>query len=142
MIARLGKRKQSITTYQILNQPKVITKNEPTEVSSVGTSNIIEESFANATSNDIYANFDEELVTEEMAENEIDHQKDTIVNQENIELITASNSNNIIATQKKQDEFDIFGNFVAEVMRNMTKPRMRNLQMNIMKLIADTESDS
>lgn len=59
----------------------------------------------------------------------------------NIEVIS---STPIVAQSNnhKPDEFDIFGNFVAEVMRNMAKSKSRILQMNIMKLIADAESDS
>lgn len=58
----------------------------------------------------------------------------------NIEIIAS----NQLATagSRKQDEFDIFGNFVAEVMRNMAKPKSRILQMNIMKVIAEAEGDT
>lgn len=113
---------------------------------AIGTSNIIEESFANATSNETYTNFEEELVTENVADIKIQMPKNTIEKCQNIEIIsapnsTACNNNATITSVKKPDEFDIFGNFVAEVMRNMAKPRMRSLQMNIMKLIADAENE-
>lgn len=40
---------------------------------------------------------------------------------------------------KQADEFDDFGNFVAKVMRKMTKPQSRKLQVNILNLISDIE---
>lgn len=122
--------------------------NEASSIVVVGMSKIIEESFANATSNEIYTNYKEELVTENMSNIEIQMPKNTIENHQNIEINSAPNStactNNAATTSsvKKQDELNIFGNFVAEVMRNMSKPRMRSLQMNIMKLIADAENES
>lgn len=142
---KLDTRKHSVTTYQVTtSNPLKVEQNNV----AVGTSNIIEESFANATSNEIYTNFGEELVTENMSEIEIKMPQNTIENRKKIEIISAPNStaacnNNATTTSvKKQDEFDIFGNFVAEVMRNMAKPRMRSLQMNIMKLIADAENET
>lgn len=124
--------KKHQTTYQIISD--VSHKNKLGKSISI-SSNIIEESFANATSNDIFTTFEEELVTDDMKQS-------TLMNHgTNIEVI----SNTPIAstsTNRKQDEFDIFGNFVAEVMRNMNKPKSRILQMNIMKLIADAESES
>lgn len=135
--------RQSTTTYQILNKPNTVSKNEPTEMVPVGTSNIIEESFANATSNDIYTTFEEELVTEDTTE-EMHMQNDGIMSQSNIEMMATSENNAALQSQtsKKPDEFEIFGNLVAEVMRNMAKSRVRILQMNIMKLIADAENES
>lgn len=121
-----------MSSYQIIDQSKAETKNE---TNAIGTSNIIEESFVNATSNDIYTNFEEELVTEDMTESELQTEQNIVENQENSDTVPTT-------TIKKQDEFDIFGNFVAEVMRNMTKVRMRRLQMDIMKLIADVESEN
>lgn len=82
------------------------------------------------TSNHIFETFEEELVT------------DDINNQTpNIEVIS-STPTLAPAASPKQDEFSFFGNFVAEVMRNMTKPKSRMLQMNIMKLIRDAECES
>lgn len=49
------------------------------------------------------------------------------------QLVTAHSTN------RKQDEYDLFGNFVAEVMRNMQKPESRALQMNIMRLISEKD---
>lgn len=123
--------KKQQTTYQIIshNDPKMKLEKGIT----ISPSNIIEESFANATSNDIFT-FEEELVTDEIRHS-------TLTNQANIEVI----SNAQISTPqntRKQDEFHIFGNFVAEVMRNMAKPKSRILQMNIMRVIAEAESDS
>lgn len=148
-IEKLDTRKQSITTYQVTtsNPMKVKQNDEASSIVTVGPSNIIEESFANATANETYANFEEELITENMSDIEIQMPKNTIENHEKIEISSAPNSmtctNNATATLlKKPDEFDIFGNFVAEVMRNMAKPRMRGLQMNIMKLIADAENET
>lgn len=42
---------------------------------------------------------------------------------------------------KKSDEYEKFGNFMAEVMRNMSKSQARKLQMNIMGLIHDVENE-
>lgn len=75
--------------------------------------------------------------------NDVDVKQSTLMNQgSDIEVV----SNTQLAppntiTNRKQDEFDLFGNFVAEVMRNMKKSKSRALQMNIMKLISDTEKD-
>lgn len=102
----------------------------------MSSSNIIEESFVNATSNDIFT-FEHELVNDDIKQS-------TLMNQGNsIEVIANSQLVSPVNTTRKQDEFDLFGNFVAEVMRNMVKSKSRILQMNIMKLIneADAESD-
>lgn len=42
---------------------------------------------------------------------------------------------------KKSDEYEMFGNFMAEVMRNMSKNQSRKLQMSIMGLIHEVESE-
>lgn len=123
---------QQQLTYQIISQEEA--KNKLGKNITISSSNIIEESFANATSNDIFTTFEEELVSDGIKHS-------TLTNQGNVEVI----SNQQIAPSTnaaRKDEFDIFGNFVAEVMRNMTKPKSRILQMNIMKLIADAESGS
>lgn len=39
--------------------------------------------------------------------------------------------------QKKSDEFDIFGNFVGQVMKNMPKAKARLLQMKFLQLITE-----
>lgn len=123
---------QQQLTYQIISQGDA--KNKLGKNITISSSNIIEESFANATSNDIFTTFEEELVNDDIKQS-------TLTNQGNIEVI--SNQQITPATNAaRKDEFDIFGNFVAEVMRNMTKPKSRILQMNIMKLIADAESGS
>lgn len=121
--------KKQHATYQIITEDP---KNKLGKGITITSSNIIEESFANATSNDIFTAFEEELVAEDIKQS-------TLMNQGNIEVLSqvAAPSNT-----RKQDEFDIFGNFVAEVMRNMRKPKSRILQMNIMKVIAEAESDS
>lgn len=127
---KLSPKKQQ-TTYQIITDDH--TKNKVGKTIAISASNIIEESYVNATSNDIFTTFEE--VTDDM-------KPSTLLNQgSNIEVISSTP----IAAQsnsRKQDEFDIFGNFVAEVMRNMAKPKSRILQMNVMKLIAEAESDS
>lgn len=98
--------------------------------------NIIVDSFANATSNDIFTTFEVEHVTDEMKQS-------TLLNHgPNIEVISSSSIAAPATATKKLDEFDIFGNFVAEVTRNMNKPKSRILQMNIMKLIAEAENES
>lgn len=121
--------KKQHATYQIITEDP---KNKLGKGITITSSNIIEESFANATSNDIFTAFEEELVAEDIKQS-------TLMNQGNVEVLSqiAAPSNT-----RKQDEFDIFGNFVAEVMRNMRKPKSRILQMNIMKVIAEAESDS
>lgn len=48
----------------------------------------------------------------------------------------------IQSNSRKSDECEIFGNFVAEVMRNMTKPQSRKLQTKILGLIADCEDNN
>lgn len=129
-IEKLSPKKQQ-TTYQIISDDH--TKNKIGKTIAISASNIIEESFANA-SNDIFTTFEE--VTDDIKQSTLLSHHGS-----NIEVISstpiAAQSNN-----HKPDEFDIFGNFVAEVMRNMTKSKSRILQMNIMKLIADAESDS
>lgn len=45
-------------------------------------------------------------------------------------------------SNKETDEFDLFGNFVAEVMRNMPKSSMRKFQMKILELINECENKS
>lgn len=101
----------------------------------MSASNIIEESFVNATSNDIFT-FEQELVNDDLKHSTLMNQANNIEVISNTQLIPPNGS-------RKQDEFDMFGNFVAEVMRNMVKSKSRILQMNIMKLIneADAESD-
>lgn len=129
-IGKLSPKKQQ-HTYQIISDGQ--TKNKVGKTIAISASNIIEESFVNATSNDIFTTFEE--VTDDMKQS-------TMLNQgSNIEVIS---STPIVTSSanRKQDEFDIFGNFVAEIMRNMAKPKSRILQMNFMKLIADAESDS
>lgn len=123
--------KKQHATYQIITEDP---KNKLGKGITITSSNIIEESFANATSNDIFTAFEEELVTEDIIPS-------TLMNQGNIEVLS---STPIAAPSgaRKQDEFDIFGNFVAEIMRNVTKQKARFLQMNIMKVITDAESDS
>lgn len=41
----------------------------------------------------------------------------------------------------KNDEFGKFGDFIAEVMRNMTKVQSRTFQMKILELICECEGD-
>lgn len=125
----MAKKQHQQTTYQIISAEEA--KNKLGKVAF--NSNIIEESFANATSNDIFTTFEEELVTDDMRQS-------TLTNQASIEIVP--NTQIAPSTSTRKDEFDIFGNFVSEVMRNMTKSKSRILQMNIMKLIADAESDS
>lgn len=125
--------KKHQTTYQIISDDS--HKNKLGKSLTI-SSNIIEESFANATSNDIFTTFEEELVTDDMKQS-------TLMNHgTNIEVISNTPIAATSTGNRKQDEFDIFGNFVAEVMRNMNKPKSRILQMNIMKLIADAETES
>lgn len=127
--------KKQQTTYQIISHADA--NHKLGKAIGLSTSNIIEESFVNATSNDIFT-FEQELVNDDIKQS-------TLINQENsIEVI--ANTQLVPPTtnvSRKQDEFDMFGNFVAEVMRNMAKSKSRILQMNIMKLIneADAESD-
>lgn len=85
-------KKQQQSTFQI---GKGIT---------MASSNIIEESFANATSNDIFTAFEEELVTDDIRQS-------TLSNQENMEIATSAPV--AVATTSRKDEFDIFGNFVS-----------------------------
>lgn len=103
----------------------------------ISSSDLIEESYVHATTSDIYTTFGEELQTQETEVNGDHH---TILNQGNIEVI-ATSTPNISMVEKKADEFEIFGNFVAEIMRNKSKSQARLLQMNIMRLIADSEGD-
>lgn len=125
------------TTYQVISQRVDDTKHKINKNIIATSSNIIEESFVNATTNDMFTTFGEELVTEVTDTND----NNAILNQGNIEVITTTATNNAVLN-KKPDEFDIFGNFIAEVMRNMAKSQSRLLQMNIMKLIADSESEN
>lgn len=41
---------------------------------------------------------------------------------------------------KESDQFDLFGNFIAEVMRNMSRSKSSKLQLDIMGLIHETEN--
>lgn len=132
-IEKLTPKKQQ-TTYQIISHEDA--NNKLGKGITMSSSNIIEESFVNATSNDIFT-FEHELVNDDIKQS-------TLINQGNsIEVIANSQLVSPVNTTRKQDEFDLFGNFVAEVMRNMVKSKSRILQMNIMKLIneADAESD-
>lgn len=134
LVEKLTPKKQQ-TTYHIISENP---KTKLTKGIAIASSNIIEESFANATSSDLFAGFEEELVTEDVKSSTFMHQDI----KGNIEVISNAQIAPPTSSVKRHDEFDIFGNFVAEVMRNMTKPKSRILQMNIMKLIADAESDS
>lgn len=122
---------QVVATGLIEIQPKLQSK--PAVVAR--QSNIIAESYVNATTSDIYTAFAEELETEET---ELHENTQALLNHSNIEVISTPQPNSTMA-EKKSDEFEIFGNFVAEVMRNMPKSQSRLLQMNIMKVIADSE---
>lgn len=111
-----------------------IKRNKMIEVLS---SNIIEESYANA--NEMYTPFEEELVTEDATPIQ-DIQHNEILDSDNIDVaITSSNTES--SSTRKPDECEMFGNFVAEVMRNMTKPRLRTFQMKVLKLISETENE-
>lgn len=44
--------------------------------------------------------------------------------------------------EKREDQFDIFGRFVSEVMRNMTKAQAKRLQHKIVDFISECEIDS
>lgn len=115
------------TTYQISEISASVDAGTKQMVTvPIASSSIIEESFANATTNDLFEEFEPQ-------------KKGSFLNHSNIEVI-ASTPVTAQTVNRKQDEFDIFGNFVAEVMRNMNKPKSRILQMDIMKLIADAES--
>lgn len=92
----------------------------------------------NATTSDIYTAFAEELETEEAELHDNSH---ALLNHGSIEVISTPQSNSTMV-EKKSDEFEIFGHFVAEVMRNMPKSQSRLLQMNIMKVIAESEDQS
>lgn len=131
-LEKLSPKKQQ-TTYQIISHEGV--SNKLGKEITLNSSNIIEESFVNATSNDIFT-FEPELVNDDMKQS-------TLLNQGNSSIEVLSNAQLVSpnSTNRKQDEFDLFGNFVAEVMRNMKKPKSRDFQMNIMKLITDIEKD-
>lgn len=43
--------------------------------------------------------------------------------------------------QTNTDEFDDFANFLAKVMRKMSKSQSRKLQVNIMNLISEIEDE-
>lgn len=43
---------------------------------------------------------------------------------------------------RKNDEYGKFGDFVAEVMRNMNKAQARSFQMKVMSLIIDCEQNN
>lgn len=129
---KLSPKKQQ-RTYQIITEDP---KNELGKNITISSSNIIEESFANATTNDIFTTFEAELVTDDMKQS-------TQMNQgANIEVISSNAVSNASASSRKQDEFDFFGNWVAEVMRNMPKSKSRILQMDIMQLVRDADNDS
>ncbi|XP_031627596.1 uncharacterized protein LOC116343581 [Contarinia nasturtii] len=127
---KLSPKKQQ-TTYKIITEEMKPGKNI-----TISSSNIIEESYVNATSNDLFTSFEEELVTDDININK----QSTLINQgTNIETISSVPVSNPAV---KQDEFNFFGNFVAEVMRNMPKQKSRTLQMSIMTLIRDAENES
>lgn len=70
-----------------------------------------------------------------------------ILNQDPLQLQEAAQTNSTVSAPKpslptkKSDEYEKFGNFMAEVMRNMSKSQSRKLQMNIMGLIHDVENE-
>lgn len=45
-------------------------------------------------------------------------------------------------TNRKMDEYSKFGDFVVEVMRNMSKSQARSFQMKVMALIVDVEQNN
>lgn len=132
-IEKLVPKKQQ-TTYQIISHENA--NNKLGKGITMSSSNIIEESFVNATSNDIFT-FEQELVNDDIKQSTLMNQGNSIEVIANTQLIPPNANVN-----RKQDEFDLFGNFVAEVMRNMTKSKSRILQMNIMKLINDADAES
>lgn len=81
----------------------------------------------------------------ELSENLMDNQEP--VNQSSETLVLPIQNQiqcepQIQNNSRKSDECEIFGNFVAEVMRNMTKPQSRKLQTKILGLIADCEDNN
>lgn len=56
-----------------------------------------------------------------------------------VTLTTSPQTINTMLTSsaKQPDEFDIFGNFVGQVMRNMSKSKARLLQMKVLQLITE-----
>lgn len=117
-------------------QPESDESQQPQQV-IFSTTDLMEETYVHATTSDIYTTFGEELQTQETEVNANNH---TLLNQGNIEVIATTNPK-ISMVEKKADEFEIFGNFIAEIMRNKSKPQARLLQMNIMRLIADSEDN-
>lgn len=68
-----------------------------------------------------------------------------IINSEQVEMLVdgtsfSESANTASTSDKKLDEFDMFGTFVSEVMRNMTKSRLRTFQMKVLELISEAEN--
>lgn len=138
--ARAKKRKAIKQDYEILTEPANKDKRSDL-IDVVVPSNIIEESYANA--NEIYTPYEEELVTEET--NNHEQVVNDIINSEQVEMLVdgtsfSESANTASTSDKKLDEFDMFGTFVSEVMRNMTKSRLRTFQMKVLELISEAEN--
>lgn len=106
-------------------------KHKLNKIKTVQSNKLIKDAYTIATSNDandqILLELDDDVLDTETVEPEQSEQK--------IELPSQKLDNS-----KKSDEFDIFGNFMAEIMRNMTKVQARKLQMNILEIITETEN--
>lgn len=125
---------------------QVDTPNTKRKILYTLANDIIEDSPENVTDAHIEITNELEADTQITIAQHIDHQQ--------LQSLDAMRTNNVDAVAicgtsksplklpsptKKPDEHDMFGNFIAEVMRNMNKSQARKLQMNIMGLISDAE---
>lgn len=120
------------------------TENTKHEILSSLANGAIEDSSRNVTNNKVHLELDNESEVA-IAKNSDEQLLHLSHNGPLTNIADASCSIPTIALKpipsiKKQDEYDIFGNFMAEVMRNMTKSKSRMLQMNILGLISDAET--
>lgn len=143
---------------KLIDKYSVAVKLAKTEVHQVDTPNtkrkilytlaneIIEESPENLTDAHIEIANVPEAGTQITISQHIEHQQlqsldDLRTNNADAVAIcgTSKSALKLPSPTKKPDEHDMFGNFIAEVMRNMNKSQARKLQMNIMGLISDAE---
>lgn len=124
--------KKQPTTYQIITHEDA-NKQIDKEI-ILSSSNIIEESFVNATSSDIFT-FEEDLVSDDMKQSTLADQGKRIEVVSNTQLVSSHSTN------RQSDEFDLFGKYVAEVLRNMRKPKARDLKNVIWQSMMEARKD-
>lgn len=110
---------------------------------------VIEEFSENFTNKQVHLEMNTEsdagtvtLITEHLDRQQMQMQSEEAI-ETNMNDAFCSNSKMALKPSfpvKKQDQYDMFGNFIAEVMRTMTKSESRKLQTDILGLISEAEN--